>query len=514
MNFLDLNSYVMEYILSYLTIDDIKSISTVNRFGYIITNKYFETNCVLSLPELISSDIVEILKDSKRRYKHAVYKLTRKINGNILEPLKLLPLKPVIMTTVHWENLDELVLEQYKDFQVELFPSQIKKAYRIANHVTKINFSHRPLLVLSEILNSFPNVKELHLSNVKEDIIFYEPEVITRPTNLKIVRISWGSFLLTSTLLKVFKGLTFLEFKFVGNIEFIKTLIEINEATLKRLNIQITNPEIAKINISCQLTHLKISSEEHKVSLKKMLRQQRSLRSLFLESPLLDDFLISFLENSNTLQSLTIMNAKYSNENITRIKLSSVIHFNGNLNNLIPISYNLKRLETEAYESNLKFNHLSDLRLLKRKTFPTKPHSKFDSFEDFKDYHMSEPLSSTFLLNLSFATRLRIDWIISLHEFKKICMEMKQLELFHFIVRFQDFKDFFNRLDPINCFGNLRYVVFKITVLSVHEYCVVQKVLNNSIDEGLMGDFFKPFSVFVDLDFSNQKRNIIYFPNN
>lgn len=510
-DFFDLNSYCLEHILKYLEVDDIKSISMVNRQGYTITNKYFETMCVLNLPEVVTSDVVEMLNQSGRRYKYAVYKLSRRLKGNILKLLESLPFQTTVRVAFYWKHIDELVLEQLpKNFQVELFPSQIKKANQISDRVTKINFSHRPLLVLSDIFNTFPNIRELHLSNVKDDGLLYEQEALVKPLHLKILRVSWGSFLLTPTLLNVFKGLTFLEFRFVKDVDFIKTLIANNETTLKHLILQLSTPEIASLSLSCQLTHLEIDSGNHNVSLEPTLKQQRNLRSLVLKSPLIDEFLLDFLESCITLTNLSVKNPRSRNIDVCRIKIPSVACFQGNVNTVIPIADNLKSLETETFCNNLRFNDLSDLHLIERQVL-NKPHSNFDSFEDFRDYHVSEPLNHHFLRYLSSTTKLRVDWCISLHEFKKVSREMNQLELFHFRIRSQDFKEFYNFLFPTKCFKNLRFVVFKIDVTSVNEYCMVQNVVNSSIDEKLLGDFFRPFCVHVDLDFKNQKRNIIYF---
>lgn len=496
--------------MSFLGVDDIKTISTVNSLGYIITKKYFESMCVLSLPELITSDFLDVIYNSQRQYKYAVYKLTRKINGNLVELLKQLPFNTTIKTAFYWENISELALDQLESSEFELFPSQISKSTSISNNVTKINFSHRPISDLVDILKKFSNIKELHLSNVTDDCVFYEQSIIPKPANLKKLRVSWRSFNLRQSLLKLFSGLTLLEFRYIEDVEFIKTLIEINKLTLKHLILQITTIEVAEISICCQLTHLEVDCGKFNVSLKKILFAQKNLRYLALESPLIDESLICFLESSRTIRTLSLNNS-ISNVDIVQINLSCALSFRGDLNKLIPISDSVKNIQTKMFNSGIKLIHLSELQLMNNNEKYLEQQSKFNSFEEFRDYHISSPLSSEFLENLS-ATRLRVDWTISLYEFRKINMGMKHLELFHFKVRIQDFREFYSFLDPTTCFGNLRFIVFNVIVSNINEICIVQNVLNNSIDENSLGNFFKPFVLHVDLDFKKQKRNIIYFP--
>lgn len=503
----DLNSYTLEHILKYLEIEDIKNVSIVNQCGYNVTKQWFETESVLILPEIISSEIINCLRKSARNYNNVIYKLDKMTKGNILEFLKDIPFRSTTRTSFYWKNVEEV--EHSKNFQVEVFSSQVTKAYKISDHVTKISLNSKPLSILFDVFKTFRNLEELHLSNLRDDGEYYEEDVFQKHKKLKIVKFSCATFILTSNLLNTFKGLTSLEFHSIDDIEFVKGLIENNQATLKHLSIELTT-EISEIILSCQLYHLEVNSSKVTVSLKNLLEHQKNLRTLVLWSPQVDNFLKSFLENCETLDTLSVNDPKSNDIDIFRVHLPNVKRFVGNVQSFIPISKNLRYLQTEVFtNTSLSFENLCELILIKRPKIE-REHRNFECFEDFKDYHISEPLDSSFLRTVSTIKTLKLKWIISLNEYKKVIKELQDLEVFHFSIQAQDLKGFQNYFDS-GFNKKLRFVLMKIEIPSVNDYSIVKQILENEIDELLLGDFFKPFSIFVDLDLKAKERKVLYF---
>lgn len=500
----------MESILSYLHFEDIKSFSLVNRIAFNSTKNYFEKKCVVNIPEIITLDIVEIFHTSSRRYKNAIYKLSRKNRGNLLDQLGLLPFNACIKNEFYWENVQDL--ETSGNFQVELFSSQIEKGLQICRHVTKINLSHKPVSILDGIFNCFRNVRELVLTNIKDEGLFDEDNGVSiKPQHLKCVKFSFGSFALSNKTLSIFKGLTTIEFKYIQDINFIEALIENNKDTLTSLILGLSSPALAEIQIPCQLMYLEIDSMTLLVSLENLLSLQTHLTSLVLKSPLMNQFLIKFLENCKTLQTFSVVNPKLEESSEAgNVNLYNIKNFRGRVNDFIKIPENLESLETELYKANINFNHLRELKLMSHQTIQ-KQHSEFECFEDFRDYHLFDPLNHLFLQSISTTKSFKVDWIISLHEFKKIIKELRNLELFHFSVRPQEFKSFYEYITLNEFCGKLRFVMFKIDFNNTIEYSKVNaflKIANYGIP---YGTFLKPFSILFDFDLKSKTRNVIYF---
>lgn len=527
--FLLCDDVVLE-IYKYLSKNDLENLSLSCKKGYQSTKLHFEKQTLLKFVEPLNLQDLQTLSNSTRNHDEVlVVSADKRRDRNsydvIIDQLSYLKIKPSsVILKKDWrsdyseseqiskfkakhKNVSRVLFDPEGSFQISSIDDiqQLKDQNICPKDLTTIELSLNPddgcfdERFFETFVSEFSGVKEL---KVKRGYSFVRGLVIDLPEDHDI-HFNIGTVKFTEegpedlNFLKLLGGVKELILYNCWDSLFVKTLLNLNQKTLKYLHLGLYHPSANDLVIPCQLETLKVSTEKE-FDIEHLIENQNELQHLILAISFTPYF-FAVLSN-HCAPHLDITNCSYnfymgSVEEIRKSipDLPMVKHLEVNQVDLLyflPKTVNLETLsiDTFFYDSGedevptkgvdclngLELQHLKTLNLKGSKEFFYKPFSsitlnipKLTSYKG--QFHLNLLKKYPQIKNLEI-------YFCYLDDFLDLLSHLPNLEVLKFSTEVEDLSKVLNHLELADLGGHLKYVEIKAKVCSDERFDILKKM--------------------------------------